>query len=141
MKSHSSPLLWQENSRFLLEPSNHPLHSGLKVLHGDLGAGVPCSDQGSLVTNIGHVSPGESVGECGEILCESLSVFFLSLDFRQMDLKDLSTASDVRKRHLNVSIKSTGSEKGRVNGVQSVGGTKNNDLSLNEINLKFTFRI
>ena len=58
-----------------------------------------------------------------------------------MDLKDLSTASDVRKRHLNVSIKSTGSEKGRVNGVQSVGGTKNNDLSLNEINLKFTLRI
>ena len=52
-----------------------------------------------------------------------------------MDLEDLSTASNVRKRYLDVSIKSTRPKKGRVNDVQSVGGTKNNDLILNEINL------
>ncbi len=45
-----------------------------------------------------------------------------------MDLEDLSTAPDVRKRNLDVTIKSAGSEESGVQGIKSVGGPKNNDL-------------
>ena len=46
-----------------------------------------------------------------------------------MDLEDISPASDVRKRNLDVTIKSAGSEESGVKGIQSVGGSKNNYLS------------
>ena len=45
-----------------------------------------------------------------------------------MNLEYFRPSSDVRKRNLNMSVKSSRSKKSRVEGIKSVGGTKNNDL-------------
>ena len=130
MNSHPSPLLGQEYPRLLLEPGDDPLHSGLEVLHSDACAGVPGGDQGGLVTNIRDLSSGEAVSERREILGEILSLFIFCLDSRKMNFEYFCPTSDVRKRNLNVSVKSSRSKESWVKCIKSVSGAENNDLKI-----------
>ena len=122
--SQPPPLLGLEDPRLSLQPSNYPLHGGLEVVHGDAGAGLPGGDQGGLVTNIRNLSSGKSVCQSREILCQGLRFFILRLDSRQMNLEYFCSTSDVRQRNLNVSVKSSRSQKSRVKRIKSVSGPK-----------------
>ena len=81
------------------------------MLHGDAGAGVSGGNQSGLVTNIRNLSSGEAVGERREILGETLGILIFCLDSLKMNFEYFCPASDVRKRNLNVSVKSSRSEE------------------------------
>ena len=88
---------------------------------------VACSDEGSLITNIGDICTRES----RSLTSQEVDIYcIVYLDWFQMNLEDGLTLVQARQINVDFTVETTGTEQGTIQHINTVGSCKDDDTTV-----------
>lgn len=131
MIRHYLPSLWGDQLRFLLNTTNDPLSSELKVHNRYVFLVVSCSDDGCLIADVFDIGATEARSQG----CQAFRIlFYLDVSVEdqwlEVDLEDLASALEIRQVDFYEAVEPTGSGEGWIQDFFLVGSSKYNDIRI-----------